>query len=118
MLESVITRSNPAFSIGFSFSWTFDFGEVFWRGLGLDLCLRAIEFTPFEIHVQNYLREENYGQLKLKRVDMLENEFAWIFWKKFFPKLMFLNSLKSASFFDEVLILEMPNNITALKVPT
>ena len=31
---------------------------------------------------------------------------------------MFLNSLKSASFFDEVLILEKPNNITALKTPT
>ena len=31
---------------------------------------------------------------------------------------MFLNSLKSASFFDEVLILEMSNNIAVLKAPT
>ena len=89
MLESVITQSNPAFSTGFSFGWTFDFGEVFCRGLGFPLYLRAIEFEIFEIRVQNYPREENYGQLELKKVDMLENEFAWIFSKKFFPHSCF-----------------------------
>ena len=72
MLESVITRSKPAFSIGFSFGWTFGFGEVFCRGSGFPLYLRAIEFEIFEIRIQNYPREENYGQLELKKVVTLE----------------------------------------------